>query len=150
MLKFQKNVTFRFPACASSLGFICNLAHRHRCSLIICHVDDSTPSRQVLEEVRVHLGARVEGLALPRSSAMESSFLKLLPCLTGLHKLDLSGLDSLFMSGAFLSREEHRQQVRGSASASELVRKWIENVYQDYRERERETGRQEKGDRVSE
>ncbi|XP_053362069.1 uncharacterized protein fbxl9 isoform X1 [Clarias gariepinus] len=110
--QFQKNVTFRFPVSTSSVGFIRSLAHRHRCSLIISHVDDSNLSRRVLEEVRVHLGARLEGLALPRSSMMESSLLKLLPCLTGLHKLDLNGLDSLFMSGAFLSREEHRQQVR--------------------------------------
>ncbi|XP_017329747.1 F-box/LRR-repeat protein 2 isoform X1 [Ictalurus punctatus] len=110
--QFQKNVTFRFPACASSLGFIRGLACRPRCSLIISHVDDSNLSRQVLEEVRVHLGARLEGLSLPRSCMMESSLLKLLPCLTGLRKLDLNGLDSLFMSGAFLSHEEHRQQVR--------------------------------------
>ncbi|MCJ8734452.1 hypothetical protein PDJAM_G00235530 [Pangasius djambal] len=110
--QFQKNVTFRFPVCASSLGFIRGLARRHRCSLIISHVDDSSLSRQVLEEVRVRHGARLMGLALPRSSMMESSLLKLLPCLTGLRKLSLNGLDSLFMSGAFLSREEHRQQVR--------------------------------------
>ncbi|KAK3536130.1 hypothetical protein QTP70_031023, partial [Hemibagrus guttatus] len=109
--RFQNNVTFRFPACASSLGFIRGLARHHQCSLIISHVDDSNLSRKVLEEVRVHLGARLEGLALPRSSMMESTLLKLLPCLTGLRRLHLNGLDSLFMSGAFLSREEHQQQV---------------------------------------
>ncbi|XP_058253009.1 uncharacterized protein fbxl9 isoform X1 [Hemibagrus wyckioides] len=109
--RFQKNVTFRFPACASSLGFVCGLARRHQCSLIISHVDDSNLSRKVLEEVQVHLGGRIVGLALPRSSMMESTLLKLLPCLTGLQRLHLNGLDSLFMSGAFLSREEHRQQV---------------------------------------
>ncbi|XP_060784423.1 uncharacterized protein fbxl9 [Neoarius graeffei] len=110
--QFQKNVTFRFPVCPSSLRFIRGLACRPRCSLIISHVDDSSLSRQVLEEVRVHLGAQLEGLVLLRSSMMELSLLKLLPCLTGLRKLNLNGLDSLFMSGAFLSREEHRQQVR--------------------------------------
>ncbi|KAI5617276.1 F-box/LRR-repeat protein 2 isoform X1 [Silurus asotus] len=110
--QFQKNLIFRFPACTSSLGFIRGLACRPRCSLIISHVDDSSVSRQVLEEVRVHLGAEIEGLMLPRSSMMESSLLKLLPSLTALRKLDLEGLDSLFMSGVFLSREEHRQQVR--------------------------------------
>lgn len=117
----QKNVTFRFPACASSLGFIRGLAHRHQCSLIISHVDDSNLSRKVLEEVRVHLGARIVGLALPRSSMMESTLLKLLPCLTGLQRLHLNGLDSLFMSGAFLSREEHRQQV----SRPSLIRRIV-------------------------
>ncbi|TSS60377.1 Cyclic nucleotide-gated cation channel beta-1 [Bagarius yarrelli] len=108
----QKEATFRFPACASSLGFIRGLACHHRCSLIISHVDDSKLSRKVLEEVCVHLGAQLEGLSLPRSSMMESTLLKLLPCLTGLRRLSLNGLDSLFMSGAFLSCEAHRQQVR--------------------------------------
>ncbi|KAK2838386.1 hypothetical protein Q7C36_013200 [Tachysurus vachellii] len=112
--RFQKDVTFRFPACASSLGFIRGLAHRHRCSLIISHVDDSSLSHKVLEEVRVHLGARLEGLSLPRSSLMESTLLKLLPYLTGLRRLHLNGLNSLFMSGTFLSREEHREQVRAA------------------------------------
>ncbi|XP_029289620.1 F-box/LRR-repeat protein 3 isoform X2 [Cottoperca gobio] len=44
----------------------------------------------------------------------EASLLALLPRLTSLRRLDLRGLDSLFMSGAFLSREEHRQQVRSA------------------------------------
>lgn len=74
-------------------------------------MDDSSLSRQVLEELRVHLGPRIEGLALSGSSVSESTLVNLLPCLSGLRKLDLNGLDSLFMSGAFLSREEHRQKV---------------------------------------
>lgn len=59
----------------------------------------------------MHIGPRLETLSLPGSSITESSLLELLPHLTGLRKLDLRGLDSLFMSGAFLSREEHRHQV---------------------------------------
>ncbi|XP_062856834.1 uncharacterized protein fbxl9 isoform X2 [Trichomycterus rosablanca] len=110
--QFQRNVTFHFPACTSSLGFIRGLAQRSQCSLIISHVDNSSLSRQVLEELRVHLGPQIMGLALPGSSMSESSLLNLLPCLSGLRKLDLNGLDSLFMSGAFLSREEQRQKVR--------------------------------------
>ncbi|XP_051548152.1 F-box/LRR-repeat protein 20-like isoform X2 [Myxocyprinus asiaticus] len=110
--QFQKNVTFRFPVSTSSLDFIRALARRPRCGLIISHLDGSSLSRQVLVEVGVHLGPRLESLALPGSSITESSLLGLLPHLTGLHKLDLQGLDSLFMSGAFLSRDEHRQQVQ--------------------------------------
>lgn len=57
------------------------------------------------------LGSKLESLAMPGSSITEASLLSLLPRLTSLRRLDLTGLDSLFMSGAFLSREEHRQQV---------------------------------------
>ncbi|XP_051978877.1 F-box/LRR-repeat protein 2-like isoform X1 [Xyrauchen texanus] len=110
--QFQKNVTFKFPLSTSSLDFIRALARRPCCGLIISHLDGSSLSRQVLVEVGVHLGPHLESLALPGSSITESSLLGLLPHLTGLQKLDLQGLDSLFMSGAFLSREEHRQQVQ--------------------------------------
>lgn len=62
-------------------------------------------------QVGVCLGSKLESLALPGSSITEASLLALLPRLTSLRRLNLRGLDSLFMSGAFLSREEHRQQV---------------------------------------
>ncbi|TRY54550.1 hypothetical protein DNTS_033414 [Danionella cerebrum] len=109
---FQKNVTFKFPVSSSSLEFIRALAGRPPCGLVISHLDGSSLSRQVLEEVGAHLGPRLESLALPGSSVTESSLLNLLPQLSGLRKLSLKGLDSLFMSGAFLSREEHRKKVQ--------------------------------------
>lgn len=62
-------------------------------------------------QVGLCLGSKLESLALPGSSITEASLLGLLPRLTSLRRLDLRGLDSLFMSGALLSREEHRQQV---------------------------------------
>jgi len=68
-------------------------------------------SRSNLLKVGLCLGPKLESLALPGSSVTEASLLALLPRLTSLRRLDLRGLDSLFMSGAFLSREEHRQQV---------------------------------------
>uniref|UniRef100_A0AAY4DVC5 F-box domain-containing protein n=1 Tax=Denticeps clupeoides TaxID=299321 RepID=A0AAY4DVC5_9TELE len=110
--QFQKDVTFKFPASISSLEVIRGLGSRSRCGLVISHLDGSSVSKAVLVEVGLHLGPRLESLALPGCSITESSLLGLLPQLTGLRKLDLRGLDSLFMSGAFLSREEHRQQVR--------------------------------------
>ncbi|XP_016116956.1 F-box/LRR-repeat protein 3-like isoform X2 [Sinocyclocheilus grahami] len=112
--QFQKNVTFKFPVSTSSLDFICALARRPRCGLVISHLDGSSLSRRVLLEVGLHLGPRLDRLALPGSSITEPSLLGLLPHLTGLRKLDLQGLDSLFMSGAFLSREEHRRQVQNA------------------------------------
>uniref|UniRef100_A0A8C2FV30 Leucine rich repeat containing 29 n=1 Tax=Cyprinus carpio TaxID=7962 RepID=A0A8C2FV30_CYPCA len=110
----QKNVTFKFPVSTSSLDFIRELARRPRCGLVISRLDGSSLSRRVLLEVGLHLGPRLDRLALPGSSITEASLLGLLPHLTGLRKLDLQGLDSLFMSGAFLSREEHRRQVQNA------------------------------------
>lgn len=71
-------------------------------------------------QVGLCLGSKLDGLALPGSSITEASLLALLPCLTSLRRLDLRGLDSLFMSGAFLSREEHRQQVSYYAIKTKL------------------------------
>ncbi|XP_023117651.1 F-box/LRR-repeat protein 14 isoform X1 [Amphiprion ocellaris] len=113
-LRFQKNVTFCFPASASSLELVRGLGRKSRCSLIISQLDGFSISRSLLLEVGRSLGSKVDSLALPGSSITEASLLALLPCLTSLRRLDLRGLDSLFMSGAFLSREEHRHQVRSA------------------------------------
>ncbi|XP_030645235.1 dynein regulatory complex subunit 6 [Chanos chanos] len=112
--QFQRNLTFRVPASVSSLKVIRGLGRRSQFGLVISHLDGSSVSRALLTEVGVHLGTRLESLALPGSSLTESSLLSLLPQLTGLRKLDLHGLDSLFMSGTFLSREEQRKQVRAA------------------------------------
>ncbi|KAM3869877.1 uncharacterized protein fbxl9 [Diretmus argenteus] len=118
-LCFQKNVTFRFPASASSLDLIRGLGQKSCCSLIISQLDGFSMSRTLLLEVGLCLGPNLESLSLPGSSITEASLLTLLPRLTSLRRLDLRGLDSLFMSGAFLSREEHRQQVRSALSGLE-------------------------------
>lgn len=112
--RFQRNVTYQFPASVSSVAMIRSLGSRTRCSLIISQLDGSSLSRTLLMEVGQWLGPHLEGLSLPGSSLTEASLLALLPRLTALQRLDLSGLDSLFMSGAFLSREEQRHQVRSA------------------------------------
>lgn len=116
---FQKNVTFCFPASASSLELIRSLGKKSRCSLVIRQLDGHSFSRSLLQEVGLCLGPKLESLALPGSSITEASLLDLLPRLTSLRRLDLRGLDSLFMSGAFLSREEHRRQVKSALSGLE-------------------------------
>ncbi|XP_054631581.1 F-box/LRR-repeat protein 2 isoform X2 [Dunckerocampus dactyliophorus] len=118
-LRFQKNVTFCFPASASSLELVRGLGRRSRCSLIISQLDGFSLSRSLLMEVGLCLGPKLDSLALPGSSVSEASLLALLPRLTSLRRLDLRGLDSLFMSGAFLSKEEHRRQVRSALSGLE-------------------------------
>ncbi|XP_029951327.1 uncharacterized F-box/LRR-repeat protein C02F5.7 [Salarias fasciatus] len=118
-LRFQKNAVFCFPASASSLELVRSLSSKSRCSLVISQLDGFSISRSLLLEVGVCLGPKLESLALPGSSLTEASLLSLLPRLTSLRRLDLRGLDSLFMSGAFLSREEHRQQVRSALCSLE-------------------------------
>ncbi|XP_035982911.1 F-box/LRR-repeat protein 3 isoform X2 [Fundulus heteroclitus] len=117
-LRFQ-DVAFSFPASSSSLALVRGLARKPRCSLKISQLDGFSVSRSLLLEVGAVLGPRVESLALPCSSITEASLLALLPRLTSLQRLDIRGLDSLFMSGAFLSREEHRRQVRAALSGLE-------------------------------
>ncbi|MED6278801.1 hypothetical protein CHARACLAT_027673, partial [Characodon lateralis] len=75
------------------------------CVFVFFHLAPPPPP-----QVGLCLGSKVDSLALPGSSITEASLLTLLPCLTSLRRLDVRGLDSLFMSGAFLSREEHRRQ----------------------------------------
>uniref|UniRef100_A0A3Q3MED4 F-box and leucine rich repeat protein n=1 Tax=Mastacembelus armatus TaxID=205130 RepID=A0A3Q3MED4_9TELE len=118
-LRFQKKVTFHFPASISSLELVRGLGTKSCCSLVISQLDGFSMSRSLLLEVGLCLGSKLESLALPGSSITEASLLTLLPHLTSLRRLDLRGLDSLFMSGAFLSREEHRQQVRSALSGLE-------------------------------
>uniref|UniRef100_A0A672Y6V9 F-box domain-containing protein n=2 Tax=Sphaeramia orbicularis TaxID=375764 RepID=A0A672Y6V9_9TELE len=120
-LRFQRNITFCFPASASSVELIRSLGRKSRCSLIISQLDGFSMSRSLLFEVGLCLGSKLDSLALPGSSITEASLLGLLPRLTSLRRLDLRGLDSLFMSGAFLSREEHRQQVRSALSGLEQL-----------------------------
>ncbi|KAG7468614.1 hypothetical protein MATL_G00144990 [Megalops atlanticus] len=112
--QFQKNLTFKFPASSSALEVIRGLGRHPRCGVVISHLDGSAASREVLLAVGACLGPRLESLSLPASSVTESSLLGLLPRLTALRRLDLHRLDSLFMSGAFLSREESRRQVRAA------------------------------------
>ncbi|XP_061532287.1 F-box/LRR-repeat protein 2 isoform X3 [Phycodurus eques] len=118
-LCFQKNAIFSFPASASSLELVRSLGRRSRCSLIISQLDGFSLSRSLLLEVGLRVGSKLDSLALPGSSVTEASLLALLPRLTSLRRLDLRGLDSLFMSGAFLSRKEHRQQVKSALSSLE-------------------------------
>lgn len=113
-LRFQKNITFRFPASASALELVRGLGRKPCCSLVISQLDGFTMSKSLLLEVAQCLGSKLESLALPGSSITEASLLALLPRLTSLRRLDLQGLDSLFMSGVFLCKEEHRQQVRSA------------------------------------
>ena len=51
-LSVQKNLTFSFPASASSLELIKGLGRKSRCSLIIKQLDGFSMSRSLLMEVQ--------------------------------------------------------------------------------------------------
>lgn len=51
-LLLQKNVTFCFPASASSLELIRGLGRKRRCRLVISQLDGFSMSRPLLQEVR--------------------------------------------------------------------------------------------------
>ncbi|MBN3317881.1 LRC29 protein, partial [Atractosteus spatula] len=112
--RFQKNLTYKFPASSACLDVIRSLAGRPCCGVAISHLDSSGLSKTILRQVALYLGPRLESISLPWGSITESSFMALVPQLTALRVLDLSGLDSLFMSGTFLSKEESRREVRAA------------------------------------
>uniref|UniRef100_A0A8D2IU83 F-box/LRR-repeat protein 15-like leucin rich repeat domain-containing protein n=1 Tax=Varanus komodoensis TaxID=61221 RepID=A0A8D2IU83_VARKO len=101
----QENVFYNIPASSASLRTIKNLARRHVCNVKMLNLDGSTTSRDVVKFVATYLGPHLHSLCLRGSSLTESSFEELLlscPCLTA---LDLSGCNSLFMSGTLFSKE---------------------------------------------
>lgn len=77
----------------------------------MANLDGSTISRDVIRYVANYLGPHLRSLCLHGSILTEASFEELLlacPCLT---VLDLSGCNSLFMSGALLSKEDTHLQA---------------------------------------
>lgn len=109
--QFKKKLTYRFPASSVSLDGIRCLGRYPCYGVAISHLDSSSFSKAILQQVALHLGPRLESLSLRGSSITESSFLAVAPHLPALRRLDLSRCDSLFMSGTLLSKEESRQAV---------------------------------------
>ncbi|XP_060644393.2 uncharacterized protein [Anolis sagrei] len=102
----QENLLYNIPASSASLSTIKSLAHRHVGNVKMTNLDGSATSRDVVRHVASYLGPHLLSLCLHGSSLTETSFEELLlacPCLT---TLDLSGCNSLFMSGTLLSKEE--------------------------------------------
>ncbi|CAI5782183.1 F-box/LRR-repeat LRR-repeat 2-like [Podarcis lilfordi] len=102
----QESIFYNIPATSASLRTIQNLSRRHVCNVRMTSLDGSTTSRDIIKFVASFLGPHLRSLCLHGSSLTEANFSELLlacPCLTA---LDLSGCNSLFMSGTLLSKEE--------------------------------------------
>nr|XP_028595545.1 dynein regulatory complex subunit 6-like [Podarcis muralis] len=102
----QESIFYNIPATSASLRTIQNLSRRHVCSVRMTNLDGSTTSRDVIKSVASFLGPHLRSLCLHGSSLTEANFSELLLACPRLTALDLSGCNSLFMSGTLLSKEE--------------------------------------------
>ncbi|XP_050779125.1 F-box/LRR-repeat protein 20-like isoform X1 [Gopherus flavomarginatus] len=102
----QENILYNIPATSSSLATIESLARRRVSCVSLTSLDSSTVSRDVIQAVSCHLGPHLQSLCLRGSSLTETSFMHLLLACPCLSSLDLSGCNSLFMSGTLLSKPE--------------------------------------------
>ncbi|XP_065423628.1 F-box/LRR-repeat protein 2 isoform X2 [Chrysemys picta bellii] len=110
----QENILYNIPATSASLAAIESLARRRVSCVSLTSLDSSTVSRDVIQAVSCHLGPHLQSLCLRGSSLPETAFVHLLlacPCLSA---LDLTGCNSLFMSGTLLSKPETISQARGA------------------------------------
>ncbi|KAH0619552.1 hypothetical protein JD844_000271, partial [Phrynosoma platyrhinos] len=89
-----------------------SLSQRRVCNVKMTNLDGSTTSRDVIKYVAGYLGPHLHSLCLHGSSLTETSFEELLLACPCLRALDLSGCNSLFMSGALLAKEETCLQAR--------------------------------------
>ncbi|XP_039359906.1 leucine-rich repeat-containing protein 29 isoform X2 [Mauremys reevesii] len=108
----QENVLYNIPATSASLAAIESLARRRVSCISLTSLDSSTVSRDVIQAVSCHLGPHLQSLCLRGSSLTETSFVHLLLACPCLSSLDLSGCNSLFMSGTLLSKPETISQAQ--------------------------------------
>ncbi|XP_042293411.1 dynein regulatory complex subunit 6-like isoform X2 [Sceloporus undulatus] len=112
----QENLFYNIPASSTSLRTIKTLGQRHVFNVKMANLDGSTTSRDVIKYVARYLGPHLRSLCLHGSSLTETSFEELLLACPCLRALDLTGCNSLFMSGALLAKEETCLQVRKTLS----------------------------------
>ncbi|XP_062997154.1 F-box/LRR-repeat protein 2-like [Elgaria multicarinata webbii] len=108
----QEDIIFNIPASSASLRTIVGLARRHVCNVNMLNLDSSTTSRDIVRYVARYLGPHLSSLCLQGSSLTEASFEELLLACPSLTALDLSGCNSLFMSGTLLSKKESYLQAQ--------------------------------------
>ncbi|KAM4553837.1 uncharacterized protein fbxl9 isoform 2-T2 [Fundulus diaphanus] len=95
-LRFQKDVTFSFPASASSLALVRGLARLPRCSLKISQLDGFSVSRSLLLEVRVALSGLEELDLSDLRYLSDLTFNRLTGCTPRLRRLSLAGCHIAF------------------------------------------------------
>nr|KAF6286028.1 leucine rich repeat containing 29 [Myotis myotis] len=110
------NVRYNIPVSLASLPTIKSLGLRGVSCIGLTNLDGSPASHQVLQSIAYHLGPHLQSLCLGGGSPTEASFVTLILGCPALRSLDLSGCNSLFVSGTLLAQPETAQQVRQALS----------------------------------
>nr|XP_006001237.1 PREDICTED: F-box/LRR-repeat protein 2-like isoform X1 [Latimeria chalumnae] len=118
--QFQKDVMYSIPASAS-LETLKRFGRRPQSCVVLNNLDGSALSKDIIKNIALHLGPHLKSLSIHGSSITESSFMFLIPHCQSLEKLDLSGCNSLFMSGILLAKADSVLRVKeGLANVQEL------------------------------
>ncbi|XP_069509958.1 F-box/LRR-repeat protein 2-like isoform X2 [Ambystoma mexicanum] len=110
--QLQRKLVYCLPATSSSLSTIEGLARRCLPCISLNNLDASTISGDIVRYVAFYLGPYLESVNLHGSSLTDSSFTTLIQSCPNLRSLDLSGCNSLFMSGTLLSKPEIALRVQ--------------------------------------
>ncbi|XP_068941869.1 F-box/LRR-repeat protein 2-like isoform X2 [Petaurus breviceps papuanus] len=117
----ERDVQYIIPVESASLTSIKSLSRRHVSCVKLTKVDSSSDASDVLQSISYYLGPHLHSLSLSGGTLTEAAFVELVTSCPGLRVLDLSGCNSLFISGMFLDQPETAQQVREAlASLREL------------------------------
>ncbi|XP_055268543.1 F-box/LRR-repeat protein 2-like [Moschus berezovskii] len=112
----EASVQYNIPVSSASLPAIKSLGLRGVTCISLTNLAGSPASLQVLRSVTHHLGPHLQSLCLGGGSPTEASFVALILGCPALRILDLSGCNSLFMSGMLLAQPETAQQVQQALS----------------------------------
>ncbi|XP_023379294.1 F-box/LRR-repeat protein 2 isoform X2 [Pteropus medius] len=112
----ETNVRYKIPVSSASLPGIKSLGLRGISCIGLTNLDGSPASHQVLQSVAYHLGPHLQSLCLGGGSPTEASFVALILGCPALRSLDLSGCNSLFVSGMLLAQPETAQRVQQALS----------------------------------
>ncbi|XP_039744871.1 F-box/LRR-repeat protein 2 isoform X3 [Pteropus medius] len=116
LLPPETNVRYKIPVSSASLPGIKSLGLRGISCIGLTNLDGSPASHQVLQSVAYHLGPHLQSLCLGGGSPTEASFVALILGCPALRSLDLSGCNSLFVSGMLLAQPETAQRVQQALS----------------------------------
>nr|KAF6410854.1 leucine rich repeat containing 29 [Rousettus aegyptiacus] len=116
LLPPETNVRYKIPVSSASLPGIKSLGLRGISCIGLTNLDGSPTSHQVLQSVAYHLGPHLQSLCLGGGSPTEASFVALILGCPALRSLDLSGCNSLFISGMLLAQPETAQRVQQALS----------------------------------
>nr|XP_020845027.1 leucine-rich repeat-containing protein 29 isoform X2 [Phascolarctos cinereus] len=108
----ETDVRYIIPVAYASLTSIKSLSRRQVSCVSLTSMDSSSDTSNVLQSISYFLGPHLHSLSLRGGTLTEASFIELITSCPRLQVLDLSGCNSLFMSGMLLDQPETVQQVR--------------------------------------